>query len=120
MHNIPDDIDMTDSGYKFQPADAEMKRDVELRANSAEAFLSTALGGNENVGTLTFLALRKLLDAYATHLLATIDRQAEELLVWREHHDEQVKRLKDGLRQMVSNTAIYGDNAGELAAQLLR
>ena len=45
----------------------------------ADAFLHTALGGNENVATLTFLSLTKLLEAYAEHLLVTIDRQAEQL-----------------------------------------
>ena len=31
-----------------------------------------------------------------------------------------IARLKDGLRQMVSNTAIYGEQAGELAARILK
>ncbi len=46
---------------------------------SVEAFLHTALGGNRNVATLTFLSLVKLLQAYAEHLLVIIDRQAEEI-----------------------------------------
>ena len=32
----------------------------------------------------------------------------------------EIARLKEGLRDMVSNTAVYGEHAGEFASQLLR
>lgn len=54
----------------------EIDENVEV---GAEAFLDTALGGIKNVATLTFLALTELLEAYTIHLLAAIDRQAEQL-----------------------------------------
>jgi len=49
----------------------------------AEDFLNQALGGNQNVATLTFFALTELLDAYGKDLKAENAKLKAEMEDWR-------------------------------------
>lgn len=51
-------------------------------------------------------------DCWFRLCLKSVDRQHERLIT-------EIERLKDGLRDFVSYTAIYGEQAGERASEIL-
>lgn len=118
LHSTPEDcIECLDSAVKDQRADLELgcniidrqaerlnelKVDRHNLAQSIDEQRATIDRQAEELkkayGRITALSLKEgrvpIADVHQQQK-AIIDRQAKELVVWREHHDEQVARLKD-------------------------